>query len=194
MTTSTIVLTALVAAALLSAAWLFRERFRQRAVPAALKPGQALPEIDAVDEQGNAVSSGDLRGAPAVILFVRGNWCPFCTRQVANLAEHYKAIGDLGARLILITPKPLQTTHRVAKFFDVEFDFWLDEDLQIARRLGLLLPAGVPDAHRDDYGRDTVWPTSLVVDADGLIRYTAMSRFIVDRPNAATLVAELRKL
>jgi peroxiredoxin len=153
-----------------------------------------LPEFAAVDESGRAVRSSDLHGAAAVILFVRGNWCPFCTRQVADLADRYKEILDLGAKLILITPKPLQTTRRVADIFGVDFDFWLDEDLAITRRLGLYLRSGVPGKYRDDYGADTLWPTSLVVDGKGIIRYTALSRFIADRPNPNTLVTQLKNL
>ena len=132
-------------------------------------------------------------GTPAVILFVRGNWCPFCSRQVSNLTQYYREIVDLGARLILITPKPLETTRRVAKFFEVEFDFWLDEDLALTRQLGLLQKGGVPKDYDAEYGRDTIWPTALVVDADGVIRYTELSKHISDRPDPELLLRELRK-
>ena len=93
-------------------------------VPDDLKVGKPLPDFAAIDEQGDPVRSTELHGAPAVLLFVRGTWCPFCSSQVANLTRHYKDIVDLGARLILVTPKPLETTRRVAEFFEVEFDFW----------------------------------------------------------------------
>ncbi len=126
------------------------------------------------------------------MLFVRGNWCPFCSSQVENLTVHYKDIIDLGARLILVTPKPLETTRRVAEFFKVEFDFWLDVDLAVAKQLGLLHKSGVPDDHRKEYGADTVWPTALVIDPSGIIRYTELSKFIVDRPDPKILSRELR--
>jgi peroxiredoxin len=135
-----------------------------------------------------------LLGAPAVILFIRGNWCPFCTKQVEDLTKHYHEIVALGAKLVLVTPKPLQTTRRVAEFFNVEFDFWLDDALAIAKQLGLVHAAAVPAEHRKDYGADTVWPTSLVVDAGGTIRFTQMSRFIFDRPQPETLLRALRRM
>lgn len=187
-------LVAIVVAAAAATLWFARERLRGRAVPEQLRPGHTLPAFEALDEQGNTVRSTDLRGRTAVLLFVRGNWCPFCSRQVADLTAHYKEIGDLGARLILVTPKPLQTTRRVAEFFDVKFDFWLDQDLRATRQLGLLLEGGVPRKHRDEYGVDTVWPTSLVVDADGVIRHAELSRFLADRPDPSTLVARLVEL
>lgn len=162
-------------------------------MPAQLKPGCPLPDFHAADEQGDPVRSTQLHGSPTVILFVRGNWCPFCSSQVKNLTKYYKDIIDLGAKLVLLTPKPLQTTRRVAEFFEVEFEFWLDDSLEVTRTLGLLLKSGVPGDYNKEYGRDTVWPTALVVDAAGIIRFTALSKHISDRPDPELLLRELKK-
>jgi len=162
--------------------------------PPLLQPGQPFPEFAATDEEGRPVHSADLRGSPAVILFVRMNWCPFCSKQVEDLTSYYKDIVQLGAKLIFITPRPLETTRRVADIFDVKFDFWLDESLAITRQLGLLMVAGVPGEHQKEYGEDTVWPTAVVVDSGGTIRYTSLSRFIFDRPNPQQLLKELQKI
>jgi len=163
-------------------------------IPEALQKGRPLPDFSAVDEEGNPVSSSDLLGKPAVLLFVRGNWCPFCTRQVEQLTGHYKEIIALGAVLIFVTPKPLETTKRVAEFFKVEFDYWLDDSLAIAKSLGLVLPAGVPNDSADEYGVDTVWPTAIITDAQGIIHYSRLSRLLFDRPSPETLLAEIKKL
>jgi peroxiredoxin len=163
-------------------------------VPEILRPGKPLPEFRAFDEQGNPLRSTQLAGSPAVILFVRGSWCPFCNEQVENLTAYYKDIVSLGARLILVTPKPLETTRRVARFFEVEFDFWLDESLDAAEKLGLLHTAAVPAEFRKEYGSDTVWPTALVVDRSGTIRYTELSKHIHDRPDPKVLLHALRQL
>lgn len=180
-------------AALLGVAWIWVTRRGLRATPPQLKPGSPLPDFRAVDEQGDPVRSVELHGSPTVILFVRGNWCPFCSRQVSNLTQHYRDIINLGAKLILITPKPLETTRRVAEFFKVEFDFWLDDELAVTRQLGLLQEGGVPKGHGKEYGRDTVWPTAMIVDASGMIAYTELSKHISDRPDPKTLLREVRK-
>jgi peroxiredoxin len=163
-------------------------------VPEVLRPGKPLPEFRAFDEQGIPLRSTQLAGSPAVILFVRGSWCPFCNEQVEKLTSWYKDIVNSGARLVLVTPKPLETTRRVARFFQVEFDFWLDESLDAAEKLGLLHTAAVPTEFRKEYGGDTVWPTALVIDRHGIIRYTELSKHISDRPDPEVLLQELRKL
>ncbi len=171
-----------------------RNKARARPVPDGLKPGQPLPGFQAIDEDGNRVSSAELAGAPAILLFVRGSWCPFCSKQVASLTKVYKEITDSGAKLILVTPKPLAMTRRVADMFGVDFRFWLDDSLAIAKQLGLVLKAGVPDDYRKEYGEDTLWPTSLVIDANGVIKFTELSRFIADRPNPEKLLKVVRGL
>lgn len=183
-----------VGTAIVVLAVIFRDRIRGRQTPAAIRPGNPLPAFEAIDEDGNPVSSADLMGTPAILLFVRGTWCPFCSRQVQNLTGVYKEINDCGARLVLVTPQPLDTTRRVANLFGVQFEFWLDESLDIARQFGLLLESGVPKDHRGEYGSDTLWPTSLVVDSKGIIRHTEVSRFVVDRPNPQKLLTALKKL
>jgi peroxiredoxin len=186
-----IVVAILLVAGILLALW---KKAGGRTVPEQLKPGQPLLEFQAVDEDGNRVSSTELAGGPAIMLFVRGSWCPFCSRQVADLTKVYKEITDSGARLILVTPKPLGTTRRVAEMFGVEFDFWLDESLAIAKRLGIVLEAGVPDEQRREYGEDTLWPTSLVIDANGVIRYSELSKILMDRPDPEKLLKVVRNL
>ncbi|HNP34313.1 MAG TPA: peroxiredoxin family protein [Woeseiaceae bacterium] len=179
---------------LVTLVWLFVQKKRGPTVPDALRPGRRLPDFAALDDQGNPVRSSQLVGSPTAMLFVRGNWCPFCTRQVQELTQYYKDIIELGAKLIFVTPNPIETTRRVAEFFEVEFDFWMDDQLSAAKQLGLVRLAGVPDDHRKEYGTDTVWPTALIIDADGIIRYAKLSRFIMDRPNPKLLLNELRKL
>lgn len=173
-------------------AYLYYRMHGARPVPEQLRPGKPLPAFEALDESGKRVNSRDLRGTPVVMIFVRGNWCPFCSRQVRNLTGYYKEIVDLGAKLIFVTPKPQETTKRVAEFFDVELEFWLDESLSATRDLGLLLESAVPKDYYPEYGSDTTWPTSVVIDAEGIIRYVEMSKHIIDRPDPKTLLRELR--
>jgi len=192
MSNTLFIIAALIIAALL-AAWIWVTKRSLRPVPEQLRPGRPLPDFHATDEQGNPVRSTALHGSPTIILLVRGNWCPFCSAQVKSLTQYYKDIIDLGAKLILLTPRPLETTRRVASFFEVEFDFWLDDSLAVTEELGLVQKSGVPGSYEKEYGRDTVWPTALVVDSAGIIRYTELSRQISDRPDPELLLRELRK-
>jgi peroxiredoxin len=187
-------LTAVAVILAIAVIWIFVKKKTGPAIPDALKSGHSLPDFPAADEQGNPIRSVQVVGSPTVMLFVRGNWCPFCTRQVEGLTRHYKDIVDLGAKLIFVTPTPLETTRRVAEFFEVEFEFWMDNELAAARQLGLVMSAAVPDDSQKEYGTDTVWPTAFVIDAAGIIRYSKLSRMVIDRPDPKLLLNELKKI
>ena len=70
----------------------------------------------------------------------------------------------------------------------------LDEDPKTARNLGLLLPDGVPETYAAEYGKDTMWPATFVVDRDGIIRFAKLSRMIADRPDPKVLLRVLQRL
>jgi peroxiredoxin len=174
--------------------FLYVRRGGGRPVPDPLRSGKQLPHFTAIDEDNRERHSRELIGAPAVIIFVRGTWCPFCSAQVETLTDVYKEITALGAKLVLVAPQPLATTRRVADYFDVEFEFWLDGSLDIARQLGLLDIGGVPEEARTEFGANTVWPATVVVDAEGIIKCTIVARDIADRPDPRTLLRALQKV
>lgn len=167
---------------------------RRSGIGPGLAPGRKLPALVAEDADGNRVSTGDLAGRPAVLLFVRGNWCPFCSEQVEQMMERYRELTEQGARLVLITPKPQEMTERIAGFFEVELSFWFDPELRIARRLGLVMTDGVPETHRREYGADTMWPAAIVIDGERRILMAHRSRDSTDRPDPEDFLRALRRL
>lgn len=177
----------------LAAWWRVRRSGRRNRVPKALQPGQTLPVVELHDDQGNSVSTAPA-GRTRVLIFLRGGWCPFCTSQVESLTANYKQIGELGADLVFVTPRPLDTTRRVAEIFGVDFTFWVDAGLAYARQLGIFDAAAVPQRFRDKYGPDAFRPTSLIVDSSGIIRFARVAPDVRTRPNPGTIVTALERL
>ncbi len=156
-----------------------------------LKPGEQMPTIAAEDIEGNSVSSEDLLGQPALYMFYRGNWCPFCSSQVRELTRRYRDIIDRGVEVALISPQPADFTKRVADQFEVPFRFWVDRDLRAARALNILNPDGVPVGQRGKYGADTVLPTTVITDAKGRIIYTDQTDNYRVRPKPSRFLRAL---
>jgi hypothetical protein len=56
--------------------------------PAALKAGEAAPDIQLPDRTGSTVRLNDLLGGgPVIVCFYRGDWCRFCRLHLQALAE-----------------------------------------------------------------------------------------------------------
>lgn len=175
-------------------AYLAFNRYQRQNVAPQLTAGRFLPDITLRDDQGEPVTWQDLSGKPAVVIFLRGSWCPFCNSQVKDLTNHYREINATGAGLVFVTPKPLDTTRRVAEIFDVDFTFWIDENLAMAKALGIHATDEVPKDLREKFGSDTVKPTSVIIDANGMIAYATTSNDVRARPEPELLLGELRKL
>ncbi len=74
-----------------------------------LQPGDAVPDftLPAVNREGS-VSLHDLRGRPFLIGFFRGLHCPFCRRQVVQLASVQPALKAAGVETIAVVNTPIE--------------------------------------------------------------------------------------
>lgn len=151
--------------------------------------GRRLPQFVCKREDGTEVSSDELAGSRSVLVFVRGSWCPFCSTQVQSLTYHYRKITQDGGRLIIVQREPLDTTRRVAQQFNVDFEFWLDEDLEAASQLELIDDEDIPERFQGEFGRRTMLPTVIVTDSDNIIRYSYRSSKPSDRPEPARFMS-----
>ena len=186
-----IALIILISAVEIYAVHLFLKRRRANAI---IGVSNRLPDFDCLTENGQRVNSQSLRGQNVVLMFVRGSWCPFCNEQIKSMSSHYREITQMGARMIIITRKPLSTTRRVADMFGMDFEYWLDEDLKAAELLGLVDNDGTPEKVRSEFGKRTIRPTVLVTDKERVIRYSFRSPNVSTRPDPKKIVAALKKL
>ena len=144
-----------------------------RRVNDCLATGKIMPDFEARALDGSTVRASDLRGHPALFMFYRGNWCPFCMAQVREITDRYRELAQRGVTIALISPQPTELTQRVAGIFDVPVKFWVDPDLEAANTLGITSEYGVPAGMMaNNYGKHTVMPTVVIVDAEGRILYT----------------------
>jgi peroxiredoxin len=74
-----------------------------------LQPGDAAPAfaLPAANREG-MVSLADLRGRPFLIGFFRGLHCPFCRRQVMQLAEMQPALQAAGVETLVVINTPVE--------------------------------------------------------------------------------------
>ncbi|GAB5604280.1 peroxiredoxin family protein [Sideroxyarcus sp. TK5] len=158
--------------------------------------GAPLPDFSVRNTKGEMVNSRSLTDKPAIIIFYRGNWCPFCMAQLKELAERYKEINRLGVRIAMISPQPHTNTVGIAKKFHIElsFEFLTDEDNAAARRLGIEHPHGLPMGMQMlGYDSDTVLPTVIITDKNGKIVWTHETDNYRVRPEPDTYLEVLRK-
>jgi len=134
--------------------------------------GRPLPAFEAVTEEGRQASSRDLLGAPALLVFYRGNWCPVCVTQIKEVAANYRKLQEKGIQVVMVSPQSAAHTQDLAQKIDAPLTFWRDPNLSAAKTLGLVDKQGVPvGMDLLGYDPDTVLPTVIMTDANGIVFY-----------------------
>jgi len=158
-----------------------------------LEAGSPLPEFRLETLDGHIVSSESFKAKPHLLLFYRGNWCPFCTAQVEELAAEYQRLEALGLSVVLISPQSIKKNQALAARFDVPMTFLRDRDNLAAKQLGILHKWGTPMGMQLlGYDSDTVMPTVILTDAQGQVIYSDQTDNYRVRPEPAAFEALLR--
>lgn len=92
-----------------------------------LNIGEKAPKIIGKDQFGNAINSYDLNKSKKIlVIFYRGNWCPYCNKHIKSLNNHLEALEQKGLKVILITPesdlKIIETAKKVKPSISILHD------------------------------------------------------------------------
>jgi peroxiredoxin len=157
-----------------------------------LKVGSPLPVFPLQTLEGHRVSSESFKAKPHLLLFFRGNWCPFCTAQIEELAAAYQRLEQAGVSVVLISPQPLSKNQSLAARFDIPMVFLRDPDNMAAKQLGIVHKWGTPmGLQLLGYETDTVLPTVVLTDSTGQITFSDQTDNYRVRPHPSTFEALL---
>ncbi|WP_156485674.1 peroxiredoxin-like family protein [Tsukamurella pseudospumae] len=148
-------------------------------------PGTPLPDGAVLDPYGTPTTlRAVLGGRPAVIVFYRGAWCPYCNLTLHTYqAELAPALAARGVELVAISPQKPDGSLSAAEKNELTFAVLSDPGLAIADALGIVTaPSDDARAAQLELGLDVTaanadgttrlpYPTVLVVDAGGTIRW-----------------------
>ena len=175
-----------------------------QAVP--LAPGEPVPEVTLRDVDGKAYPLRErLAGQPAVLIFYRGSWCPYCNRHLAALEEIEADLQSLGYRVVAISPdKPEGLKEAIAKN-DLGYTLLSDSGAETIRAFGLAFEVGtatrtlykgygidLAKAAGDDHHLLPV-PAVYLVDAKGILRYRYFNPNYKERLDPKSLLEEARR-
>ena len=147
--------------------------------------GSPLPEAELIDAEGAPTSVDRVRsGRPAVIVFYRGAWCPYCNIALRTYREQLSApLAENGIALAAISPQTPDGSMTMRQKHDLDFAVLSDPGNRIATSLGILSAPG-PEAldlqksrgldltaHNADGTAGVPLPTVALLDADGVLRW-----------------------
>ncbi|MFJ9781707.1 peroxiredoxin-like family protein [Amycolatopsis sp. NPDC101161] len=163
--------------------------------------GDKVDDFELPGADGTPSSLGDfLVDGPAVLVFYRGQWCPYCNLTLRTYQQELvPELKALGASLVAISPQkpdgPLP---------DLEFPVLSDVGSTVARGLGLSYPVSAPvreameklgtDLEQVNGTWELVHPAVVVVDQDRVLRFVDVHPDFVTRTEPADVLEAVKSL
>lgn len=163
--------------------------------------GTTMPDAALLDAHGAATTLAQARaGAPAVVVFYRGAWCPYCNTTLRTYQRDVQPqLADRGIALIAISPQKPDGSMSMQEKNELTFTVLSDPGNGIATALGVLTqPTADARAAQLSHGLDLTtvnadgkvglpMPTTVLVDADGTIRWIDVHPDYTTRTEPAAL-------
>ena len=103
-------------------------------IPKGLAVNDKAPSFSATDQNGKSVSLEDLISkGPVVLVFYRGQWCPYCNKQLSQLQDSISLILSKGATLVAVTPEISENVQKTISKTNASYPILSDKDLKIMK-------------------------------------------------------------
>ncbi len=143
-----------------------------------------------------------LADGPAVIVFYRGGWCPYCNIALrAYQTELLPQLDRHGAKLVAISPQQPDQSLSTKEKAELSFTVLSDPGSRVARKLGIVFTPTeeVLSAQRTlglDLAQvnetvDLPMPTVLILDRDRIVRFADTHPDYTSRTEVRDIVAAL---
>jgi len=135
-------------------------------LPPMLSAGDAAPDFEVPDQDGNPVRLSQLRGRRLVLYFYPRADTPGCTTQACGIRDRAGEYEAAGAVVVGVSPDPVDA---VKKFHDrqsLNFTLLADADHSVSERYGVWVEKSM-------YGR-TYWGTqrtTFIIDENGVVAH-----------------------
>ncbi|PHS54726.1 MAG: hypothetical protein COB01_00905 [Lutibacter sp.] len=97
-----------------------------------LKIGKNAPRIQGIDQFSNSINSDKiLKNNKVLLIFYRGNWCPYCKKHLASLQENLDKFIKKGVYVIVVTPEKVNKVKETSAEFKSAFSIIHDVDNKI---------------------------------------------------------------
>lgn len=102
--------------------------------PEGLFINSKAPDFKATDQYGNEVRLKDiLKDSLVVLIFYRGQWCPYCNKQLKKIEDSLQLIRNKGAKLIAVTPEKPEFISKTIEKTKASYPLLYDKEMKIMK-------------------------------------------------------------
>ncbi len=172
--------------------------------PAGLQVNDKAPEFTAKDQNGKVISlEGALKNGKVVLIFYRGQWCPYCNNQLKSVEDSLSFITAKGASVLAITPEQPAMVGKTIEKTKATYSILSDDHLKIMKAYDVAysLDAATVEKYKGygidfssangNNGANLPVPAVYIIDTNGNIAYRHFDTDYTKRASIQEIVDHL---
>lgn len=129
-----------------------------------LKVGDAAPNFEAKDQEGNTIKLSDYSGKKLVLFFYPKASTPGCTAEACNLSDNYQVFINKGYDILGVSADSAKRQQNFINKYALKFPLLADEDKTVINAFGVWGPKKFMGKEYDGIHR-----TTFIIDEKGII-------------------------
>lgn len=101
-----------------------------------LKPGDKMPYFEVMDQNGNMVTSDDLKGKKTIIYFYPKDNTSGCTAEACNLRDNYESLTAKGYNVVGVSKDSAASHRKFADKHELPFTLLADTSTRMLQDFG----------------------------------------------------------
>lgn len=172
--------------------------------PQGLKIGEEAPAFTARDQHGKLISLKQaLLKGPVILLFYRGQWCPYCNKQLTGFSDSLSMIAAKGGSVIAVTPETAENVKKTVGKTKSVFPVLEDQGMAIMKmyRVNFAVDEKTIEKYKGygiDFnqanganGANLPVPATYIIGMDGKITYVFFNTDYRKRASVADILNNL---
>ena len=159
--------------------------------------GETIPTASLMDASGKKFDlNAAVAAKPTILIFYRGGWCPFCSKQLSGLQAIAPDLEKQGYQLIAVSTDKPEGLMQSASKEKLSYTLLSDADLNLSKQFGIAFkaPKGYWEMlHKTTGGMNTDLllpvPSVFILDRKGAIRFEYINPDFKQRLSAELLTA-----
>ncbi len=150
----------------------------------ALAVGEKAPDFKTKDVAGRPLELKQLlKKGPVVLYFYRGQWCPYCSKELSQLQDSLQMLTGKGAQVVVVTPETQENIDKTVAKTKASFAIVHDDQLAIMKAYKTAFTVDAATVKKyEGYGIDLKQangldqavlpvPATYVIGRDGKIKF-----------------------
>jgi len=145
--------------------------------------GEKFPEFELKNQNGEIVSSKDLKGSKSVVYFYPRDNTPTCTTEACDFRDNLELFNDLNTKVYGISGDSEKKHSNFSNKHNLNFDLLVDEDYKLSDELGVY-------QLKKSFGKESmgIVRTTFVLDEEGVVKH------IIEKVKVKTQIEELKNI